>query len=85
MKTNYALVALVPIDNEPTKGSVIHTCWYEKPPSQREVDSLIEELRTDVTFGMTHMVCDEDYILHELSEVQIKEMKEDLEIPDDLE
>ena len=34
---------------------------------------------------MTHMVCDEDYIMHELSAVQIKEMKEDLEIPDDLE
>jgi hypothetical protein len=83
MKTNYALVALVPT-NDPEKGGVIHTCWYENPPQQNDVESLIEELRTDQEFGMTHMVCDEDYVLHELTSIQIKEMKQDLGIPDEL-
>jgi hypothetical protein len=79
MKTNYALAAMVKSD-DPLK----HLCLYEEYPTQYDVDVLIEELETDEEFGMIGMVCDQDYVLQEISGDKLAEIKADLNIPDDL-
>lgn len=83
MKTNYALAAVVPTQEE-NIGDIIHLCLYENQPTQNDVDALVAELRTDMEFGMTEMEIDEDYQLIELSAEVLREIKEERGIPDDL-
>lgn len=81
LQTNYALVAYTPTE-DPMKGNVIHTCFYENPPTQRDVNALIEELATDTEFGMIGLVCDQDYFLNEITGETLRILKEDMKIPD---
>lgn len=78
MKTNFGLVAVQ--DNK-----ILHLCMYEEPPKPQDYDGLIKELSEDPEFGMIHMVEGVDYHLHSVTEEFLKELKEALNIPDDLE
>lgn len=85
LKTNYCLAAMVPLEDDPSKASIIHMCFYENPPTQNDCNSLIEELRTDQEFNMIGMEIDKDYILIELNQSTLAEIKEKNNIPDVLE
>ena len=82
MKTNFALVVMTPTD-DPEMGSVRHLCFYETYPSQADVNALVEELRTDEAFGMLDMVCDVDYGIIDMTGDNLKELRENLEIPEE--
>lgn len=83
MKTNHGLAVLQ--RTEDGEGyHVLHICFYEQPPTQNDVNALIEELRTDTEFGLTDLVCDEDYELHEYTGELLAKLKALYGIPDDL-
>lgn len=83
MKTNYALAAVVPTEN-PQKGSIVHLCFYENEPQQIDVNSLVEELRTDPEFSLVNKECDKDYFLEFFEGEALAQIKKDLNIPDDM-
>lgn len=83
IKTNFALAAIVPTA-DPKKGSIIHVCFYENEPQQNDVNSLVEELRTDEEFHMTDKVCDVDYFLHFFSGEVLDQLKKDMGVPNEL-
>lgn len=83
MKTNYCLAAATPSDNT-EKVKIMHLCFYENQPGDNDVDSLIEELRSDETFKMTKMVHDVDYFIFQPDGNLFETIKKELNIPDDL-
>jgi len=51
LKINYGLIVMDPSEPGDSK-SILHFCGYQEPISEREVESLREEIRTDKTFGL---------------------------------
>lgn len=58
-------------------GEVLHFCGYEQPPTAADMAGLIEELKTDKTFGLTEV---EFAVVHAPREV-IDHYKEAYEQP----
>jgi hypothetical protein len=50
----YGLVAVTQSEEDAAQGqvSIVHFCGYPNPPTQVDIDSLVEELNTDPTFNL---------------------------------
>jgi hypothetical protein len=50
-KINYGLIVMDPYEPGDEK-TILHFCGYQEPISDRDVESLREELKTDPEFGL---------------------------------
>lgn len=53
MEINYGLIAVLPDPSAKEEElEILHFCGYESEPSQKEIENLHEELKTDAEFGL---------------------------------
>lgn len=57
MKIEHALIA---IDRQ---GKIIHLISYESPPMYADYFHMVDELKTDRQFGLTHLKAGKDFIV----------------------
>lgn len=74
MQIRYGIIAYM-MENE--SMTVFHFCGYENPPTQRDIDSLAQELNSDPQFGLVGRI-GKDIKLMEASDGIIKEMARQL-------
>jgi hypothetical protein len=55
MKINYGIIAVDVDESDANFLKILHFVGYEKKPEQIDYDSLFEELKNDVEFGLTHL------------------------------
>lgn len=78
----HGIIVIDPLSlDEDDNYSIIHFCGYWNEPTEQDIENLKEELKTDVSFGLTDIADRLDYAI---APEEILEMYRDIEYDEDL-
>ena len=82
MKTNFAYVVMKITEDD---AHVLHMCFYEEKPDNKELSHLIDELENDPEFNLVDLTLGIDYDIYFFEGEKLTSLKNAMHIPDELE
>jgi len=81
LKTNFAYVAMKLTEDD---AHVLHMCFYEEKPDNKELVHLIDELKNDPGFDLGDLTIGIDYDIYFFEGEKLTALKNAMNIPDEI-